>query len=422
MLAARRTLLLGSAPSWVPRISGIPPDVYLNFLLNIAYLVGVGVRPASAFVGMTNSAGLVQDAGGGWHSVLANTPRINSLGLLSEQAKWNYVPNNTMAGGSAGVAPTGWSAGSLTGVTVAISAPEIINGLYTVTFNYQTGSGFAGGNVFPGLTGSAIAVSSGQGYTLSAFLAATGISAGLQIYLLCNYNVSGNLATSNLAPSLTAALAPFNVSGTVGGSNTSLSLPLFNIYLPAGANNFSLTVGMPQLEDDVNGTSPIATSAGAVQRIADVGLLLPQLAFTPTFSVYGSGTPNDPTSYPTQTQTPLQLDIGNNVTRADLDRASDNGFFGGGVTVGGNAQSGPGQLGAWNQGVFGKFAQSIGPNSWAEAFNGSSASSAGNESFTPSRVDIGWGSNGDHQFDGYLAELAIWPRDIFPAAALAVLA
>ncbi len=414
------------------QIAGLPlPAADINCVTRQAYQNGVWGDPVS-FIRMARaSVAYASDNSGNWTSAPASVTgvgggslRETNLGCLSEVTRTNYVPNSSMAGGSAGTAPTGWSAGSLTGVTVTISAPRLINGINTVTFNYQTGSGFAGGNIFPQATGSAIAVSSGQVHNISAWVSATGIpSSGFALFYISNYNVSGNLGP-NLTSSINGALTRYQATGTVGGSNTTLTLPLFNIQLPTGANNFSLTIGWPQLENFGTATTPIVTSSGAVTQAADVGILTAPLPFGPAFTGYVSGVPNDIAANNTVTQTPMQIDEGDNNSRWDIDRAANNAAAGPGMSISGTAETTPffGSPLFWTNGTFGKGIFAVDPGAMSAQFTGTAVATApGAGTFAASRVAFGWGSNQNHQFDGNVRRIEVWPTFQVPASIMPVM-
>jgi hypothetical protein len=238
--------------------------------------------------------------------------------------------------------------------------------------------------------------------------------------MLASYNVSGNIATSSL--SLGSALARYAVTGTVSGSNTTLSLPYFNAYFNAGAVNCNVTIGWPQEEPRPAVSSPIVTSNGAVVRAADVGTLIAPLPFGAAFTAYASGVANDPTSFGT-TQTPLQIDEGDNNSRWDLDRGANSGQFGVGMTIAGTAKTVPAVTGIWNAGALGKATYAVDPGAQSAYWSGGTlATAAGVGTFAASRVDFGWGANANHQFDGDVQRIEVFASVGLPASVLPYIA
>jgi len=415
------------------RIAGLPlPTADINCTTRQAYQNGLWGDPAN-FINMARPlAAYAVDNSGNWSAAAASVSgvgggalRENNLGCLSEVASENYVPNSSgsgAAGGSPGIMPTGWTSSPSSGVSVSVSSVQAINGIETVTFTISGTVASGGGStyVFMGPSATTVPVSSGQQWTISVWLAASGCSSLNQFYLLATYNVSGNIASSNLQPSLTSTVARFNVGGAVGGSNSTLSLPYFNAYFNAGAVNCNITVAWPQEEPRSAPSSPIVTSSGAVSRPADVGMLLNPLPFGPAFTAYASGTPNDPTSY-AATQTPLQIDEGDNNSRWDIDRGSGSGQVGVGMTIATTAENVPNLTGVWSAGAFGKAIYAIDPGAQSADWSGEPSgvqTYAGVGTFAASRVDFGWGANANHQFDGSVARIMVWPSTQIPASIL----
>ncbi len=414
-------------------IAGLPlPSADINCATRQAYQNGLWGDPAN-FINMGRAlVAYAVDNSGNWSAAPASVSgvgggalRENNLGCLSEVASENYVPNSSGSGaaaGTPGTMPTGWTNTPSSGVSVSVTSVRSIGGVQTVTFNIAgtVGSGGASTYVYMGPSATTVAVSSGQQYTISAWLGASGCASLNQFYLLATYNVSGNIASGNLQSSLASAIARFSQSGPVSGSNTTLSLPYVNAYFNAGAVNCNITIGWPQVEPRSAPSSPIVTSNGAVSRPADVGTLINPLPFGPAFTAYASGTPNDPVSYGT-TQTPLQIDEGDNNSRWDLDRGSGSGQVGVGMTIATTAENVPNVTGIWSAGAFGKAIYAIDPGAQSADWSGEPSgvqTYAGVGTFAASRVDFGWGANANHQFDGSVARIMVWPSFQIPASIL----
>jgi hypothetical protein len=128
-------------------------------------------------------------------------------------------------------------------------------------------------------------------------------------------------------------------------------------------------------------------------------------------------TPELPTSYGT-TQTPLQIDEGDNLQRIDIDRGSGSGRLSGGITSNNTAWGAP-SGGVWPQNTQWPVAYTLQTNDQAIVYSGSLNTYGGTaEMFTPARIVIGANGNGVHQLDGTIARLAIWPNTRQPNAFL----
>ena len=433
-------LALLQPPPFVGNVNGSPiaglplPQADINCVTRQAYQNGVWGDPVN-FINMARAlAAYSADNSGYWSATSTSVTgtsggalRENNQGCLSEVASENYVPDNSMAGasaGSPGTLPTGWTDTPSSGVSVSVASVQTISGINTATFNISGTVGTGGGStyIYFGPSTATVPVSSGQNYAISAWIAASNCGSLNQFYLLATYNVSGNIASPNLQSSLGATLTRFSVSGTVGGTNSTLSLPYINAYFNAGAVNCNITIGWPQEEPQSAPSSPIVTAGGPLSRPADVGTLITPLPFGSAFTAYASGTPNDPTSFAT-TQTPLQIDEGDNNSRWDIDRGSSSGQIGVGLTVGGTADNVPALTGIWNTGALGKTIYAVDPGAQSASFNGGTAqTAAGVALYRAQRVDFGWGANANHQFDGNVQRIEVFASVGLPASILPYIA
>lgn len=408
------------APGWV--LPGAAVD--LDFQNGRYWQAGAPCRSAVTCLTVNRaSTHYCQDAQGNWVSVGSNQPCVTNQGLLVEEGRTNYAVNSAFGGastGSPGNPGSNWGLGALSGIAVSVAALPVVGGLQCIDLAF---SGTATGNIFPGMTGTATtAVAGGQKWTLSGSLALaagslTNVSA---IFLTSTFGGGGNVATSNIASSLTGSLQQFSATGTAPGTITNLGNPFFNIGV-AGAVSFTLRICDVELQlSSANGgtgyvSSPMpTTNGGAVTRAQDNVTLTYALPYAPTWTEFLKAMPLAPTNYGV-TQTPLQIDEGDNNSRADIDRNANNGFMGWGLAVATVGQNTPSSSSVSSVGAYFKQTFALAANDTAGAINGGAVGTGtGNSIFQPSRTILGANGNFGHQFNGYIGRVAIWPTQRLP--------
>jgi hypothetical protein len=274
---------------------------------------------------------------------------------------------------------------------------------------------------------------SGTAYvTFAAGVAAVVPGAGLQIFeARTNYLLNSTAPATQTTASLGAGTYTLWVNGS--GSATSSAGTATgtgfgaatqgapNIFVLSGGGTVTVTVSgllnAFQLENGNGGTPLIVTGGAPATRNGDFVTIARQPNFGSSLSAFIGGVPAMAINYGT-TQTPLQIDQGDNNQRIDIDRNSNNGIIGLGMFVGGSAQPAPAQSVVWPTGGWLAIAYAVTVNDEAVASGGTLATTAGNTMFVPSRVVVGANGTGTHQWNGTIARLAIWPNRRLPNALL----
>lgn len=199
-----------------------------------------------------------------------------SLGLLIEEQKTNYVPNSTMVGASVSPStlPTGWGSYlSPAGITLSVVGVSNQNGMNYIDIRFQgTPSTTGEMSVF---FGTVIAAALNQTFALSTYVS---ISAGtttnissvnLRIYQLNSGAYVRETATfiaSGLRSTPTRFFATSTVGSGVNQVGTGMSIYAANTTTPI---DITLRIAAPQFESGLTPTSVIPTTTAAVTRVAD---------------------------------------------------------------------------------------------------------------------------------------------------------
>jgi hypothetical protein len=233
------------------------------------------------------------DATGTLQSAAIDVPRLDydpstlaARGLLIEEQRTNSIRNNTMVGavaGTPGTVPTNWALGGISGgLATQVVGTGTENGIAYIDIRIF-GTNSSGSSVFPGVffdTTTGIAGTTSQVWSSSVYLslvAGTGVNFDLAVHEADSGGVflrSTTLAGTGGVPT-TGALNTRRRAGSVTlGASTAFVRPLIATTVTNGASvDFTLRIGLPQLELGAFATSVIPTTTTALTRSADVALV-----------------------------------------------------------------------------------------------------------------------------------------------------
>lgn len=217
------------------------------------------------------------------NEVAANVGRLDFLngvfqGQPIEPAATNQIRNNTMQGaasGTPGTLPTNWVVGGLVGLSQQVVGIGVENGVEYIDLRFNgTATGTDLELRFEQPT--QIAASNGQTWSESAYLKIISAPSPPISYRLFmrERNIGGGTvvvgSSSNL--SLTTSLNIFSFIRTLsGGATVERVQPAILMSLTIGQSyDFTIRIGLPQMELGSVATSPIKTTGTATTRQADV--------------------------------------------------------------------------------------------------------------------------------------------------------
>ena len=288
-LASRRTAL---TPPWVRdglwRRARAVPSLDLRFADNKS--LTDAVTGASLVTFTRASSGTYTDSAGVLQTAATDVPRFGhnpttgeSLGLLVEEARTNGIRNNTMVGavaGTPGTNPNLWQyvTAQSNGLTQTIVGVGTENGITYIDYRFNGTTVASPSSIAFGIDITTAATAQTWTNSLHWKLAAgtaTGVTAwqiGVIETTVGGLFVSGANYTQT-APSSAALItqrpaATRTLSGgvTVGGVQMTLTIAVSGNT----AIDFTIRIGLPQMEQGAFATSPILTSTAAATRSADV--------------------------------------------------------------------------------------------------------------------------------------------------------
>lgn len=234
------------------------------------------------------STGTYFDTAGVLQSAAINVPRFDydpttllPRGILIETSITNRIRNNTMVGaaaGTPGTLPTNWiTFTGVTGLTREIVGTGTESGITYIDVRLSGTPSAAGQyNVYFEQFNSAVAAT-GQTWTTSAYLrlmsgSFTGISAVRACVL--EFNATPVVLDGTYTVVATPTGSPLveqrvSASRTLNQATTAYVVPMLRFDMTGVAIDFTVRIGMPQLEQLLFPTSVVPTSTVAVTRAID---------------------------------------------------------------------------------------------------------------------------------------------------------
>jgi hypothetical protein len=220
-----------------------------------------------------NSAGVLTSAAIDAPRLDYNPSTLAAQGLLIEEARTNSIRNNTMVGAVApSTFPTNWQSVLVAGLTSTVVGTGTLNGITYLDVRVNgTASVSTYYNLVPDIL---VAGASGQTWAGSFWAALVGGS-------LSNTNANIEIRESDAAQGfltntltllpITSSLTRYSQARTLNNASTAFVSVRFVWQVTAGQPvDFTLRIGLPQLELGAFATSVIPTTTTALTRAADV--------------------------------------------------------------------------------------------------------------------------------------------------------
>jgi len=369
-----------------------------------------------------NSAGTLTSAAVNEARFDFNPSTLAAQGLLIEESRTNSIRNNTMVGavaGTPGTNPTNWIVGATAdGLTKEIVGTGTQNGITYVDIRWSGTSGTGSTTTLATFeANNQIAALNTQTWAGSSFIALVGgtLTNVSLLELRIRYLDSGGSVLQQggvSVSSATATLQRFSTAQTAANASIAfVNLSVLGDFVNSSAVDFTLRIGLPQLEQGAFATSVIPTTTTALTRSADVAsvnTLSPWYNATAgtmyTEFVINSTAPTS--GFPTATSF-NNGGIANRINPAYLnDAVNALDYF---VSDGGVAQVGLSSI-TYTAGNVAKMAAAYATNDFALSTNGG-AVLTDTSGTVPSVTALNLGSQLSGNFlNGYLRRVVFYPR------------
>lgn len=265
-------------------IAGSTPSLDLRFAKNKSLADAVTGQNLITFT--RSSEGTYIDDVGVLQTAANGVPRFDHspstgqcLGLMVEEQRTNSIRNNTMQGavtGSPGILPTYWQSAAVGGnVTLReVASIGTESGIDYIDIRFTaSGAGTIPVAIFEQNT--QIAAAEGETWTSSVYLRLTGGTlANTRIVNRVLYRTSTGSSVSNNTVDFIPTSAPLitqrSVSTLTAVGSTIQRITNQVVAVTTGPSDFTVRIGLPQLERGFSPTSVIRTTNAAVTRSGDV--------------------------------------------------------------------------------------------------------------------------------------------------------
>lgn len=391
--------------------------------MNFAAGAYLGKTPSALTVSRTGTTGYAESSTGVWVPFAANTARITDKGLLVEEGRTNGIKNNMMTGatvgvvGSGGALPTGW-VNSPQGLTTTVVEIGTENGITYIDIRYSGTTSGQFALLFFGANND-IAATAAQAWSHSVFLKlVAGSFTNVAQYGTTTYYydaVPASLSNTSTAQSMTSSLARYSQNVTTVTS-TAFVRPGFYYNMSAASGqavDFTVRIGMPQIEQGAFATSPIPTTSAAQARGTDTVSLAAGAAFSDWYTNATAGTIYGEMSHPGSiVGSPKIFAVSDNTTANLMDilmnTTSD---LHGSLTTASVSLFNTGSAIGTTAGVVHKSIIAGTTNDRASCTNGGTVNSNTTAGSNPTvdRAHIGNRSDGARPLCGYVRRVAYWP-------------
>lgn len=411
---------------WVLVADALAATVDLDFADDLYFQRDRSATLAALVTVARSAVGYADDKAGVWTSFAPNTPRRTNRGLLVEEARSNYVRNNSMQGavaGTPGTVPTNWTVVVGPGLTRSVVGTGTIAGIEYVDIRITgTATTASAIQIFTESNTAVAPAVVGQTWTYSSFVALAGGSfpAGTTARFVRHqeFNASATLLIDGTAqftaPTATITRTSYARTTTQPTVASVRVLEYYN-YLNGVVIDVTLRIGWPQLELGAFASSPIRTTGAVATRGTEIVTLTAPPALGSGYTLYAQGAP----AINGADQAYASLNDGSVANSFSLRRTAGNAtarLSAGGSTV--DLTSGAMAIGAAT-----KLAAAYQSGSQALSRNGA-AVAAGASALVPTGINtlsIGHGAIGTAPWNGYVERVAVWPANRISNAGLQTL-